>query len=137
MGMEKGIANFISKCLTCQQVKIDHQLLGGLLKPLEILEWKWECVTCDFILGLSKSLKLNDYIWVVVDRLTKTSQFNPFKLSRTAEYLAKFYIGNIVWYHEIPKEIVFNEDLLFTSHSWKAFQQGLGIEIKLSIAYHP
>lgn len=74
-------------------------------------------MTYDFVLGPSKSLKLNDYIWVVVDRLTKTSQFNPFKLSQTAEYLAKFYIGNIVRYHEIPKEIVFNEDLLFTSHS--------------------
>ena len=32
--------------------KADHQLPGGLLKPLGIPEWKWECVACDFVSGL-------------------------------------------------------------------------------------
>ncbi|GJZ74950.1 putative reverse transcriptase domain-containing protein [Tanacetum coccineum] len=31
------VATFVSKCLTCQQVKIEHQRASGLLQPLEIL----------------------------------------------------------------------------------------------------
>lgn len=78
----------------------------------------------DFIGGLSTSLKKNDSIRVVVDRLTKISHFNPIKSSRIAEYLAKLYIDiidNIVRYHGIPKEIASNKNYLSTSHSWKAF----------------
>ena len=83
MVMKRDVANFVSKCLTCQQVKADHQLLGGLLKPLEVPKWKWECVTCDFVLGLPKSLKKNDSIRVVVDRLTKSAYFILLKSNRT------------------------------------------------------
>lgn len=38
MGMKRDVADYLSKCLTCQQVKVDHQLPGRLLKPLGILE---------------------------------------------------------------------------------------------------
>ena len=37
-GMKNDMANFVSKCLTCQQVKAEHQHLAGLLRPIEILE---------------------------------------------------------------------------------------------------
>ena len=137
MGMKKDVAKFVSKCLTCQQVKAENQLPGGVLKLLEVPEWKWECMACDFMTGYPKSLKKNDSIWVVVDRLTKSAHFIPLKSNRTAENLAKLYIENIVRYHGIPKEIVSDRDPLFTSYSWQAFQQALGTEIKLSTAYHP
>lgn len=73
----------------------------------------------------------------MVDRLTKSTNFIPVKSNWAAEYLAKLYIDNIVCYYGIPKEIVYNRNPLFTSHSCKAFQQPLGTEIKLSTAYHP
>ncbi|KAL6336099.1 hypothetical protein AAG906_010376 [Vitis piasezkii] len=43
---------FVSKCLTCQQVKVEHQKPVGLLQPLPIAEWKWDHVTMDFVTGL-------------------------------------------------------------------------------------
>ena len=39
-GMKKDIAQFVSQCLTGQQVKTEHQRPSELLKPLPILEWK-------------------------------------------------------------------------------------------------
>ena len=39
-GMKKDVAEFVSKCLTCQQVKLEHQKSSGLLQPLPIPEWK-------------------------------------------------------------------------------------------------
>ncbi|KAA3480443.1 integrase [Gossypium australe] len=78
--MKREIAEFVSRCLVCQQVKAKHQVPLGLLQPVMIPEWKWERVTMDFVLGLSLTLKRKDSIWVVVDRLTKSAHFQPFGL---------------------------------------------------------
>ena len=41
-GMKKDVVEYVARCLTCQQVKAEHQRPAGLLQPLGILEWKWE-----------------------------------------------------------------------------------------------
>ena len=40
-GMKREIADFVAKCLVCQQVKAEHQRPAGLLQPLPIPEWKF------------------------------------------------------------------------------------------------
>ena len=52
---EKDIADFVSKYLTCQQVKAEHKHPAGLLISLPIPEWKWEHITMNFIVGLSRT----------------------------------------------------------------------------------
>ncbi|XP_011620373.1 uncharacterized protein LOC105420028 [Amborella trichopoda] len=52
--MKRGIALFVSQCLTCQQVKVEHQKPVGLLQPLPMLEWKWEHIAMDFVSGLRR-----------------------------------------------------------------------------------
>jgi hypothetical protein len=49
--MKKEIAEFVSKCLTCQKIKEEHQRPSGPLQPLDILEWKWECIAMVFVVG--------------------------------------------------------------------------------------
>ncbi|GJY70982.1 putative reverse transcriptase domain-containing protein [Tanacetum coccineum] len=39
-GMKKDIALYVSKCLTCLKVKVEHQRPFGLLQQPEIPEWK-------------------------------------------------------------------------------------------------
>ena len=41
-GMKRHVWNFVRRCLTCQQVMVEHQKPVGLLQPLEVAEWKWE-----------------------------------------------------------------------------------------------
>ena len=55
--MKKNIAKFVSKCLVCQQVKARRQKTTRLLQPLGILEWKWENIVMDLILGLPRTRK--------------------------------------------------------------------------------
>ncbi|CAL9005835.1 unnamed protein product, partial [Prunus brigantina] len=50
--MKKEIAEYVSKCLICQQVKAERQKPSGLLQPLPIPEWKWERITMDFVFKL-------------------------------------------------------------------------------------
>ena len=54
-GMKKEIADFVSRCLTCQQVKALRQRPTGLLQPLKVPQWKWEAVCMDLISGLPKT----------------------------------------------------------------------------------
>ena len=74
-GMKSSIAAHVSRCLTCQQVKVEHRRPAGELLRLPIPLWKWENVTMDFIIGLPRSPKGHDQIWVIVDRMTKSAHF--------------------------------------------------------------
>ena len=53
-------------------------------------------ITIDFIVGLPQTLGKFDSVWVIVDRLTKSTHFVPVKMSYNAEKLAKIYIREIV-----------------------------------------
>ncbi|WVZ52013.1 LOW QUALITY PROTEIN: hypothetical protein U9M48_003109 [Paspalum notatum var. saurae] len=75
-GMKSVVAEYVAICDTCQRVKAEHQRPAGLLQPLKVPEWKWEEITMDFIVGLPRTKKGHNSIWVVVDRLTNfTSRF--------------------------------------------------------------
>ena len=75
LSMKNDVASYISRCMKCQKVKVEHRHPTGLLQPLQILEWKWEVVTIDFITKLPRSSKQHDSIMVVVDKLTKAAHF--------------------------------------------------------------
>ncbi|XP_070008514.1 uncharacterized protein [Nicotiana sylvestris] len=75
--MKKDIFEYAARCLNCQQVKYEHQKLGGLLQKMVILGWKWQRITMDFVVGLSRTLRKFDAFWVIVDRLTKLAHFIP------------------------------------------------------------
>ena len=90
--MKRNVVTFIEKCLTCQQVKAEHQRPTGLLQPLEIPELKWDQVTMDFVSGLPRTQKGHDSVWVIVDRLTKVAHFLPVQMTYTLDKLAEIYI---------------------------------------------
>nr|GFD43430.1 transposon Ty3-I Gag-Pol polyprotein [Tanacetum cinerariifolium] len=95
IGMKRDVATFVSKCLICQQVKIEHQRASGLLQQLDIPVWKWDGISMDFVTGLPQTQRRHDAIWVVVDRLTK---------------LAEIFQQEIVRLHGIPSAIVSDRD---------------------------
>nr|GFC87260.1 putative reverse transcriptase domain-containing protein [Tanacetum cinerariifolium] len=88
---KQDVATFVSKCMTCQQVKIEHQRASGLLQSLEIPILKWDEISMDFITGLPTTQKRHDAIWVVVDRLTKAAHFLPIRKNYSISKLAKIF----------------------------------------------
>ncbi|XP_049378042.1 uncharacterized protein LOC125842770 [Solanum stenotomum] len=105
-GMKRDIAEFISKCLVCQQVKARHQVPVGLLQPLSMPEWNWERITVDFVSGLPHTQRNHDAIWVIVDRLTKSAHFLAIRMDYSLEHLAELYISGIARLHGILRSIV-------------------------------
>jgi hypothetical protein len=75
-GMKRDVATHVALCDVCQRVKIQHQRPAGLLQPLKVLEWKGEEIGMDFIVGLPRTRDGYDFIWVIVDRLTKVAHCN-------------------------------------------------------------
>ena len=73
--MKRDLIDYVSKCLTCQQVKAEHQVPSGLLNPILIPQWKWDSIAMDFVTGLPLTQRKHDYVWVIVDRLTKSTHF--------------------------------------------------------------
>ncbi|KAA3480323.1 DNA/RNA polymerases superfamily protein [Gossypium australe] len=109
-GMKRDISDYVSKCLLCQQVKVEHL---GLLQPIMVPEWKWDRVMIDFVVGL-----------------LLTSNFSLDKL-------AELYISQIVRLHGVPVSIVSDRDPRFTSRFWKKLQDALGTKLHFSTAFHP
>jgi len=66
-GMKRDIAEYVARCLTFQKLKVEHQKSGGLLQPLPILVWKWDHITMDFVVGMPRTQRHHDAIWVIVD----------------------------------------------------------------------
>ncbi|GJY28767.1 putative reverse transcriptase domain-containing protein [Tanacetum coccineum] len=108
--MKADIAKYESKCLTCAKVKAKHQKPSGLLQQLDILVWKWERITMDFVSGFPRMPSGYDTIWVIVNRLTKSAHFLPMKKIESMEKLTRLHL----------KEI-----------------EALGTNLDMSTAYHP
>ena len=134
--MKKDIVEYVARCLNCQQVKYEHQRPGGLLQQMTIPKWKWERITMDFVVGLPRTLRKFDAVWVIVDRLTKSAHFIPIVTTYTSERLAQIYIQEIVRLHGVPISIISDRGPQFTSHFWRAIQSELGTCVELSTAFH-
>ena len=136
-GMKREVAEYVSKCLVCQQVKVERQKPSGLLQPLPIPEWKWEHITMDFVFKLPPITQRHDDIWVVVDQLTKSAHFLPIREKFSPQKLAELFMNNIVSLHGVPVSIISDRDPRFTSRFWKRLMKELGVRLNLSTAFHP
>ena len=136
-GMKKEITDFISRCLTYQQVKAEHQKLIGKIQPLLIPVWKWDKITMDFVTGLPRTRKQHDAIWVIVDGLTKSTHFLPVSNDDLLDKLAQLYVEEIVRLHGFSISIVSDQDPRFTSRFWSSLQDAMGTRLYFSTTFHP
>jgi hypothetical protein len=79
---------------------------GGLLQPLSILEWKWEDISMDFIVDLPMAAHKFDSIWVIIDRLSKSTHFIPVHTNYNVHKYAGIYIARVLCLHGVLKMII-------------------------------
>ena len=94
-------------------------------------------ITMDFMIGLPRTQRQYDAIWVIVDRLTKSAHFLPTNVEDSLEKLAKLYVDEIVRLHGVPVSIVSDRDPKFTSRFWPSLQAALGTRLHFSTTFHP
>ena len=105
-GMKQHVGDFVRRCLTCQQVNVEHHKPTGLLQPLEVAKWKWEHVTMDFVTNFPRTPRRHDAVWVIVDRITKSAHFLAVRLTFTLEEFCRVYIREIFRLHGVSISII-------------------------------
>ncbi|KAA3483726.1 DNA/RNA polymerases superfamily protein [Gossypium australe] len=134
--MKREILEFEAKCLVCQQVKAEHQVLSRLLQPIMIPEWKWERVTMDLVSGLHVTRRKKNSIWVFIEKLMKSAYFVSVRTNYSPEILLKLYVPEIVRLHGVLISIISNRDLRFTSRFWGKLQEAMGTKLNFSTTFH-
>ncbi|XP_074299739.1 uncharacterized protein LOC141630895 [Silene latifolia] len=105
--IKKEVAEFVSRCLTCQRVKGEHKRPQGKVQPLDVPEWKWESISMDFIVGLPRTQR--EMIQEMVEQVQIIRQ--KMRASRTYEELCdtrrsdiSFEVGEKVLLKVSPKK---------------------------------
>ena len=135
--MKVDVARYVASCGVCQRVKAERKRPAGKLQSLEVPLWPWDDVTMDFVVGLPRTLKGKDSIWVVVDHLSKVAHFIPIRSTNSASDLAPIYMKEIVRLHGVTHTIVSDRDAKFVSKFWESLQSALGSKVILSTTFHP
>ena len=91
----------------------------------------------DFMLGFPLTQQKHDFVWVIVDKLTKSAHFIPVKIDYSMDQLAELYVKEIVRLHGVLLYTVSNRDLRFTSRFWKELQSALGTSLNFSTTFLP
>ena len=82
--MRLQIGSIVVRFLECQKAKVEHHHLDRTLHPHEIVEWKWDTISMDFIICLPLSSSCYDAILVTIDTLTKASHFSLVRTTFTS-----------------------------------------------------
>jgi hypothetical protein len=135
--MKSEVAEYVSGCGTCQRIKVRHIKTAGQMQPLSIPAWNWDDISMDFIVGLPLTPRKQDSIWVIVDRLTKTTHFIPVHTTYSAERYAEIYVDLVVRLHGVPKTILSDRGTQFIAFFWSQVHESLGTKLMHSSSYHP
>jgi hypothetical protein len=60
--MKRVTARYVSECDTYRKVKADYMKPRGLLQPLSTMDWTWDDISMDFIVGLPLTAHMFDSI---------------------------------------------------------------------------
>jgi len=130
------VKRYVESCDSCQKNKNYTEQPAGKLMPNSIPEKPWIHILADFITKLPIAQEYNS-ILVVVDRLTKMVHFISTIEKILAKGLARLFRDNMWKLHGLSKSIISDRGLQFMAELMRELNQILGIESKMSTAFHP
>ena len=132
----REVEKYMERCDLCQRMKNRTEEVVGKLKLREVSEKLWIYLMVDFITKLPV-VAGKDAILVVCDRLSKMTHFVATIERTLAEELARLFKDNVWKLHGLPESVVLDRGPQFAAELTKELNKMLGIEMRLSTAFHP
>ena len=133
--MRSKVDKFLRRCRVSQHAKGRIQNIG-LYTPLPIPTRPWDSVSMDFILGLPRTQKGHDSMFVIVDRFTKMEHLIPCYKTSDATHIDNLFFNEVVKLHGLPRSLVSDKDVKFIGHLWRTLWKKLGTRLNFGSAYH-
>jgi len=134
-GITKEIERYVDRYSACQRYKNQSEVLAGKLMPNAIPEKPWSHISANFITKLPLAQGYNA-ILVVCNCFSKMAYFIATTEKTSAEGLAKLFWDHIWKLHGLPESIISDRRVQFAVEMMKELNNLLGIQTKLSTAYH-
>jgi hypothetical protein len=130
--MVSDVSAFCETCTTCKTSKPSNQKPYGLLNPLSVPSYPWESIGMDFVGPLPESENRDgsfDSITVVICLLTSMVHLIPSRTNYNAPQLAELMFEHVYKLHGLPKNIISDRDVLFTSAFWGQLHRLIGTKL--------
>jgi hypothetical protein len=134
--MRRDVVRFVARCTTCQKTK-SRLNPHGLYMPLPAPSVPWEDISMDFVLGLHRTKRGHDSIFVVVDRFSKIAHIIQCHKTDDASHIADLLFKEIIHLHAVPNTIVSDCDTKFLSRFWRTLWAKLETKLLFSATCHP
>ena len=137
--MKDEVEDYVKGCATCQSTKPHTNIPKAPLNPITITPdaMPFDVINIDFITKLPPSDGFDSIMTIVDHDCTKAAIFIPCKEQMDALGTAELYARHVFPHYGLPKRIISDRDVRFTSTFTKELCTILGIKQNLSSAYHP